>query len=135
MSIHITGSCHCGAIQYEADVDPAILRVCHCADCQVFSGSAFRVSIRATPGSLQVRGTPRVYTKTAESGRPSEQAFCERCGTHLFGQVPGSDPVICSIRVGTIDQRDQLRPIEQIWTRSRLAWVPELGARPGRETQ
>jgi hypothetical protein len=136
VSIHITGSCHCGAIQYEADVDPALMRVCHCADCQVFSGSAFRVSIRAMPGSLQVRaGTPRVYTKMAESGRSSEQAFCERCGTHVFGRVPGSEPAICSIRVGTIHRRDPLRPAEQIWTRSRLSWVVELGALPGCETQ
>jgi hypothetical protein len=133
--MHITGSCHCGAIHYEADVDPTVMRVCHCADCQTFSGSAFRISIRAMPGSLQVQGTPRTYTKTADSGRASEQAFCEHCGTHLFGTVPGSEPRICSIRVGTIHQRHQLRPVEQIWARSQLPWVADLAAVPSRDTQ
>ncbi len=134
--MQITGSCHCGAIRYEADVDPAMMRVCHCTDCQTFSGSAFRVSVRAAPDSLQIRsGTPRLYVKTAESGNQSEQAFCEQCGTHLFGTVPGSEPKICSIRVGTIDQRDQLRPVAQIWTCSRLPWVTELSTLPGSATQ
>lgn len=42
----ITGGCHCGAIRYEAEVDPATAGICHCTDCQVLSGTAFRVSIR-----------------------------------------------------------------------------------------
>ena len=29
----IDGSCHCGAIVYEADIDPAQVRICHCTDC------------------------------------------------------------------------------------------------------
>ena len=134
--MHITGSCHCDAIRYEAEVDPTMIRVCHCTDCQTFSGSAFRISIRAVPGSLRIgAGTPRIYTKTAESGNRSEQAFCDQCGTHLFGTVPGSEPKLCSIRLGTIHQRDQLRPVAQIWTRSRLPWVVELATLPGSDTQ
>jgi len=134
--MHITGSCHCGAIRYDAEVDPAVIRVCHCTDCQTFSGSAFRVSVRARPESLQIRsGTPRTYTKTAESGARSEQAFCDQCGTHLFGTVLGSSPLLCSIRLGTIHQRDQLRPVAQLWTRSRMPWVTELGTLPGSEMQ
>jgi hypothetical protein len=136
MAMHITGSCHCGALRYEADVDPATMRVCHCKDCQTFSGSAFRVSIRATPGSLRiVAGTPRTYTKTAESGNVVEQAFCEHCGTHLYGTVPGPEPRICSVRLGGIDQRAELRPAAQIWARSRLPWVTELAALLASETQ
>jgi hypothetical protein len=134
--MQITGSCHCRAIRYEAEIEPAMMRVCHCTDCQTFSGSAFRVSVRAVPGSLQIRtGTPRVYTKTAESGNQLEQAFCEHCGAHLFGTVPGPEPKICSIRVGSIDQRDQLHPVAQIWTRSRLPWITGLDALPSSETQ
>ena len=40
----ITGGCHCGAITYEAEVDPGKVSVCHCTDCQTLTGSAFRVS-------------------------------------------------------------------------------------------
>ena len=29
----VTGSCHCGRIDYEAEVDPTTVRVCHCTHC------------------------------------------------------------------------------------------------------
>ena len=34
----VTGSCHCGQITYEAEVDPETVRVCHCTDCQKLTG-------------------------------------------------------------------------------------------------
>ena len=35
------GGCLCGSVRYSADAEPAFTGVCHCADCQRFSGSAF----------------------------------------------------------------------------------------------
>jgi len=40
--MRIEGRCHCGFITYEAEVDPEKVMICHCADCQTLSGSAFR---------------------------------------------------------------------------------------------
>src|SRR5204862_5372537 len=102
--LHITGGCHCGAIRYEADVDPDRVSACHCTDCQVLTGTAFRISIRALPGSLRfLTGTPRVYTKTADSGRQREQGFCEQCGSPIFATSPGPEPRAYNIRAGTVD--------------------------------
>ena len=39
----IDGSCLCGRVTYEADIDPAKISICHCTDCQINSGSGFRV--------------------------------------------------------------------------------------------
>ena len=134
--MQITGSCHCGAIRYEAEVNPATAGICHCTDCQVLSGSAFRVTVRATPGSFRiVAGAPRIYTKTAESGTKREQAFCETCGSPIYATSPGPEPRKYSIRVGTIHQRDQLRPAGQIWMRSRMPWLGEIESLPGAEKQ
>jgi hypothetical protein len=134
--MHVTGSCHCGAIRYEAEVDPASASVCHCADCQVLSGSAFRVTIRAAPGSFRiVAGSPRVYTKIAESGAPREQAFCEHCGSPLYATSPGPEPRLYSLRAGTIHERAALRPAVQIWCRSELPWLDGLAALPRMERQ
>jgi hypothetical protein len=30
----IDGSCHCGYVRYQAEVDPAQVEICHCTDCQ-----------------------------------------------------------------------------------------------------
>ena len=58
------------------------------------------------------------------------QAFCEHCGTPIYAVSPGPEPRIYSLRGGTIHQRDQLRPALQIWARSQLPWLGELGALP-----
>ena len=135
--MHVTGSCHCGAIRYEAEVDPATAGICHCTDCHVLSGTAFRVFVRALPGTFKLlAAAPRIYIKTAESGAKREQAFCEHCGSPIYAATPGApEPRIYSLRAGTIQERDQLHVAAQIWTKSRMHWVDELASAPGRAKQ
>jgi hypothetical protein len=38
---HIEGGCLCGRVRYSAEAEPTFAGVCHCTDCQKFSGSAF----------------------------------------------------------------------------------------------
>src|SRR6185436_1303430 len=64
----VDGACHCGAIRYEAEIDPADVGICHCRDCQTLTGSAYRVAVRAPAETMRVTGTPSVYIKTADSG-------------------------------------------------------------------
>ena len=51
----IDGCCHCGAIAYEAEHDPETVGICHCADCQQLTGTAFRVSVFAPGGKPAVK--------------------------------------------------------------------------------
>jgi len=39
--MEIKGGCLCGAVRYTAQADPTSATVCHCRDCQKFTGSAF----------------------------------------------------------------------------------------------
>jgi hypothetical protein len=65
----VTGGCHCGHITYEAEVDPATVKVCHCTDCQKLTGTAFRATVASLPETFRLMsGTPKIYIKTAESG-------------------------------------------------------------------
>jgi len=125
----IDGACHCGAITYEAEVDPGGVRLCHCTDCQTLSGSAFRVVVSANDGSFKLlSGQPKLYIKTAESGARRAQAFCPDCGTPIYATSAGEGPKKYGLRVGTIRQRAELRPARQYWCRSALAWVTDLKA-------
>jgi hypothetical protein len=124
----IDGGCHCGGITYHAEVDPATVAICHCTDCQTLSGSAFRVVVPAkAEGFRFLSGEPKVYVKTAESGRQRAQAFCRDCGTPIYSAAV-TDPQIFSIRVGTVRQRAALPPKKEVWCRSALDWVPHPGA-------
>ena len=132
----IEGSCHCGAITYRAEIDPADVRLCHCTDCQTLSGSAFRVVVPAGDASFHLlSGQPRLYVKTAESGAKRVQAFCPDCGTQIYATSAGAGPKTYGLRVGTIRQRAQLRPGRQYWCRSALPWLSELQSIPKVETQ
>jgi hypothetical protein len=46
--MNVEGRCHCGAIQFQATVDPQASFICHCLDCQTVSGSAFRLNVSAS---------------------------------------------------------------------------------------
>ena len=122
----IDGGCHCGNIRYEAEIDPASVRICHCTDCQTLSGSAFRISVRAAKDAFSLRaGRPKIYVKTAESGNKRAQAFCPECGTAIYA-ADVTDPQVFNIRVGTVRQRAELRPKSQGWCRSAHDWVMDL---------
>lgn len=132
--MHITGGCQCGAIRYEADVDPATSTVCHCNDCQKFSGSGWRTSVRTRAADFRLSGEPRIYVKTAESGTKRGQAFCPTCGSALYAFTP-PDPQIISIRVGGIDQRAGLPPQAQIWCEAALPWALDVSGLPSTTKQ
>ena len=52
--MRVDGSCHCGAITYEAEVDPEKVMICHCTDCQTLSGSSFRTVALTAEGSFRL---------------------------------------------------------------------------------
>lgn len=125
----IDGACHCGKIAFAASVDPDAVRLCHCTDCQTLTGSAFRAIVSAPAASFRlVRGAPRIYVKTADSGRKRRHAFCGDCGTPIYAVADVDAPAAYSLRVGTIQQRAQLRPVHQMWCRSALPWAMDLTA-------
>jgi hypothetical protein len=128
----IDGHCHCGEISFEAEVVPTTITICHCTDCQRLTGSAFRANVIAPAAQFVLRGTPRSYVKTAESGNKRRHAFCGNCGTPVYACAV-DDPPSYSLRVGTITQRAAFKPKRQTWRRSALDWVDALAAVPASE--
>ena len=129
----VDGGCYCGQIRYEAEVDPDKVVICHCTDCQTLSGSAFRTVVPTNEGSFKLlSGEPRVYVKTGESGNKRVQTFCPACGSPIYSGPVGDAAKVVSLRVGTIRQRDQLKPMRQIWCKSAAPWINDLKALPAR---
>ena len=131
--MRIDGGCHCGFITYEGEADPDKAGICHCTDCQVLTGTAYRIAVPVAEATFKISGTPTIYVKTADSGNRREQAFCPRCGSPIYATSPGPGPKTYSIRVGTIRQCQELMPMRQIWTRSKLHWVDDLASVPDAE--
>ncbi|MGD8810321.1 MAG: GFA family protein [Gammaproteobacteria bacterium] len=125
--MHVHGKCHCGAITLTAEVDPKKALLCHCTDCQVLSGSAYRTLVPARADGFKIlSGKPKSYVKTADSGAKRAQVFCPDCGTALYSIPDEGDPEIYMLRVGMLAERDALQPRTQIWTHSAQEWSGDL---------
>ena len=79
----VDGACHCGQITFEAVIDARTVVICHCADCQSLSGAPYRAMVPVKAEMFHIRGTPKIYIKTAESGTKRAQGFCGNCGAAL----------------------------------------------------
>ncbi|MDP2411329.1 MAG: GFA family protein [Pseudolabrys sp.] len=130
----IDGGCHCGAIAFEAEADPATASICHCTDCQAITGTAFRVNVSVPAAQFTLlKGEPARYLKTtADSGNKRIQAFCPACGTQLFATAAVDNPPAYTLRVGTLSQRNQITPKSQNWTQSAQSWLAGLASLPGK---
>lgn len=132
----IDGGCFCGQISFEANIDETSVRFCQCTDCQITSGSVGRHAVLVSEADLQIKGEPKIYVKTAESGNRRELGFCPTCGTQLFSAPEGAAaPRIVSLRVGSANQRAQLPPSASIWGQSKLPWLGTLDGLPTAEKQ
>jgi hypothetical protein len=58
------------------------------------------------------------------------QYFCGACGAPLFTTGDGAEADAWGIRWGSIRQRAELAPKRQIWCRSAVPWVGEVGDLP-----
>lgn len=130
----VTGGCHCGHVTFKAEIDPAQVGICHCTDCQKLTGSPFRVTAPAPRSTVALTGAqPKLYRKMAENGNIRLQYFCGECGSPLFTAGEGDEAETWGIRWGSIDQRDQLKPSDQIWCRSAVDWLGEISTLPAFE--
>lgn len=132
--MHIDGRCHCGGVSFTAQIDPARVMVCHCADCQVLSGAPCRAVVIAPYDTLVLHGQTKSYVKVADSGNRRAQVFCPVCATPLFATAP-ENPTSVVIRLGCVAQRAALVPSAQIWQHSALPWLDELRNVPSSPAQ
>ena len=123
--LDIDGGCHCGKIRYEANVHPDNVIICHCTDCQTMSGAPYRANVRVKAENFKLTGEPKIYIKTADSGRRGALAFCPDCGSPLYS-TSADDPQVYNLRLGAVTQRAQLIPKFQGFCRSAMPWAMDI---------
>jgi len=118
----ITGGCLCGAIRYAAETDPTAATICHCTDCQKFTGSVFATLVRADKNDLTITGTLKTFSSIGGSGNPILRHFCPECGSSI-AEEPGGRPGVVILNVGTFDQPSVAQPGREIFRADALPWV------------
>jgi len=66
---HIEGGCLCGKVRYSAEAEPVFVGVCHCRDCQRFTGSAFATVVALPASALKLTGMLKTFTKAGDTGK------------------------------------------------------------------
>ena len=70
---------------------------------------------------------PEMIDTPSASGFGQKIARCPKCWVAVWSHYAGSGPVVKFVRVGTLDNPNQLPPDIHIFTASKQAWV-QLGA-------
>ena len=122
MSNPQTGGCLCGAIRYQIAVPVTELRACHCTSCQKISGAGGTVNaLLASTDFRIVKGMPKRYTRTADSGRILHRYFCADCGSGIYSQRD-VNPERVVVRAGSFDNPPPMKLTAHIWTKSARPW-------------
>lgn len=71
------GSCLCGAVEYSYTGSPMTTALCHCTDCQKWSGSAYTSNVVVPRKEFKVtKGSPKHYNVKGDSGKMNDHWFC-----------------------------------------------------------
>ena len=125
----LKGSCACGAVRYELTEEPIFQLICHCADCQKASGSAFAEVLIVAADRLSMLGDePKFFAVKAESGRTMNRGFCATCGSPIMIRRPDT-PQVTFLQAGSLDDAKVFKPTAEVFTcRAHPAFSPVQGA-------
>ncbi|HTT78297.1 MAG TPA: GFA family protein [Stellaceae bacterium] len=132
----INGGCLCGAVRYTAEAEAPSATVCHCRDCQKFTGAAFAALVMVPKEALTLTGSLKTFSSLGGSGRPILRHFCPECGSSI-AEEPGTRPGMVILNIGTFDDPAVAMPGREIFRDDALPWVhiegdmPRFAKRPG----
>lgn len=118
------GACTCGAVRFLMSGTPLFVHCCHCTWCQRESGTSFALNAMIETDRLQLlQGEPELVDTPSNSGKGQLIARCPQCHVALWSHYAGAGKAVAFVRVGTLEEHDQLPPDIHIFTSTRQPWV------------
>ncbi len=120
------GGCTCGHVRFRITSKPLIVHCCHCRWCQRQTGAAFALNALYEAVDVEIiRGDVSEKTIPSPSGKGQTIARCPKCKVAVWSNyyMGGINELIRFIRVGTLDNPDQLPPDVHIFTSTKQPWL------------
>lgn len=113
----VSGTCHCGSVNFYSETQPFWIGKCHCTDCQQVSGSGYLPYIGFKTDQLIVEGKTTTYISSAGVTR----TFCPVCGSPItFHSEKYPDNYF--IHSGNTHNSDDLEFKKHIWVGEKRRW-------------
>ena len=119
----LSGKCLCGNVTFSADTEIKLMANCHCDDCRAATGAAFGTLLFVNEDAVTIKGSPKVYDHTADSGASMQKLFCPDCGSQMFGRN-SNRPNTLSVRAGVVDQTELVKPAVNVFLSSKIESTP-----------
>lgn len=110
----LTSTCLCESVKIEVTPKALEIGACHCETCRKWSGSPY-LAIESDNASFTGDSLA-----TYASSEWAQRGFCNKCGTHLFYKLNGSDTHY--IPVGLFKENDGMALSHQIFIDSKPAY-------------
>jgi len=122
------GSCMCGEVAYEFTGKPDTTALCHCTDCQKWSGGAYTSNVVVPTDAFKVtKGAAKTYDAVGDSGKINKHFFCGNCGSSLYTQLEIMPGATC-IKAGGLDggAADLGDVAVEFYTKDRVSFSKEI---------
>lgn len=132
-SARYTGSCLCGAVQYELTAELGPIEVCYCLMCRKASGGPLATNASIAAADFHLIAGAEVLVGY-ESSPGEKRHFCGRCGSPLYSQRADLADAV-RIRVGAINEPLNVGPAGSYYTASKCNWWEIHDALPRFESE
>ena len=114
-----TACCKCGELKVLISGSPVAQMVCHCRDCQRFTGLDCVEGVFFKSGDCQIHGQSEIDTAVGATGAKKLHHTCSACGDPVYVQVQALNNAVA---IGA----DKLSPFEfvpeaHIWTSEKVS--------------
>ena len=118
-----TGHCLCGNVRYAIVGDLTPITVCHCKQCQRWSGDRFPAT-RVSIDRIEIQDQHNSL-KWFRSGETSQRGFCCHCGSSMFFKNETENYI--AAMAGTLDDTSNIKIETHIYVADRSGFddLPE----------
>lgn len=125
MTIEREATCACGQLMAVCRGEPAKISLCHCADCQRRTGSAFGIAAFFRKQDMTASGESHVFNRGADSGFDIDFHFCPRCGSTLFW-YPARMADFVAVAPGGFGDPDFPAPEQAVYVHRAMPWARDI---------